>query len=114
MGGNEGKRAGLLRIIVASAAFLSWQLWMVGNSLSFAAARVYLNWFLSREGQAVYQKISERNSLRTDIPKDYLPEAQRIVPKEGVHYIFSALPGYRDLRPIRKLITEALEKAGKK
>jgi len=77
------------------------------------AARLYINWFLSRAGQAVYQKITGRNSLRTDIPKDYLPDAERIVPREGVHYIFSALPEYSDLRPIRRLVTEALEKAGK-
>jgi ABC-type Fe3+ transport system substrate-binding protein len=78
------------------------------------AAKVYLNWFLSREGQMAYQRITERNSLRTDIPKDRLPDAVNIVPKEGVSYIFSALPEYSDLQPIRKLINEALEKAGKR
>lgn len=78
------------------------------------AAKIYLNWFLSREGQMAYQRITERNSLRTDILKDRLPDAANIVPKEGVPYIFSALPEYSDLQPIRKVITEALEKAGKK
>jgi iron(III) transport system substrate-binding protein len=78
------------------------------------AAKVYLNWYLSREGQIAYQRITERNSLRTDIPKDRLPDAANIVPKEGISYIFSALPEYSDLQPIRKLVTEALEKAGKK
>ena len=78
------------------------------------AARVYINWFLSREGQTAYQKITGRNSLRTDIAKDYLPDWKRIVPKQGVSYIFAALPEYSDLAPIRKLITEALEKAGKR
>jgi iron(III) transport system substrate-binding protein len=78
------------------------------------AAKVYLNWYLSREGQTAYQRITERNSLRTDIPKDRLPDAANIVPKEGVPYIFSALPEYSDLQPIRKVVTEALEKAGKK
>jgi iron(III) transport system substrate-binding protein len=77
------------------------------------AAKVYLNWYLSREGQVAYQRITERNSLRTDIPKDRLPDPN-VVPREGVPYIFSALPEYSDLRPIRKLVTEALEKSGKK
>ncbi len=77
------------------------------------AAKVYLNWYLSREGQSAYQRITERNSLRTDIPKDRLPDPN-VVPKDGVPYIFSALPEYSDLRPIRKLVTEALEKSGKK
>jgi len=78
------------------------------------AAKVYINWFLSREGQTAYQKITGRNSLRTDIPKGTLPDWKRIVPKEGVPYIFGPLPEYSDLTPIRKLITEALEKAGKR
>jgi iron(III) transport system substrate-binding protein len=78
------------------------------------AAKIYLNWYLSREGQMAYQRITERNSLRTDIAKDRLPDAANIVPKEGVSYVFSALPEYSDLQPIRKLVTEALEKAGKK
>jgi iron(III) transport system substrate-binding protein len=77
------------------------------------ATKVYLNWYLSREGQIAYQRITERNSLRTDIPKNF-PDAANVVPKEGVPYIFAALPEYGDLQPIRKLITEALEKAGKK
>jgi iron(III) transport system substrate-binding protein len=77
------------------------------------AAKVYLNWYLSREGQIAYQRITERNSLRTDIPKDRLPDPN-VVPKEGIPYIFSALPEYSDLQPIRKLVTEALEKTGKK
>jgi iron(III) transport system substrate-binding protein len=77
------------------------------------AARVYINWFLSREGQSSYQRITGRNSLRTDIAKDNLPDT-RIVPRESIPYIFGALPEYSDLTPIRNLITEALEKAGKK
>ena len=77
------------------------------------AAKVFINWFLSREGQMAYQKVTGRNSLRTDIPKDGLPDPG-IVPKEGKKYIFSALPEYRDLRPIQKLVRKALRETGKK
>lgn len=77
------------------------------------AAKVYLNWYLSREGQIAYQRITERNSLRTDIPKDKLPDPN-VVPREGVPYIFGALPEYSNLEPIRRLVTEALEKSEKK
>lgn len=76
------------------------------------AAKVFLNWFLSREGQIAYQKYEDRNSLRTDISKDTLTD-KNMVPKEGVDYIFSALPEYRDLNPIRKLITEGLQSSKK-
>jgi hypothetical protein len=39
------------------------------------AAKVFLNWLLSREGQIALQKLVEngRNSLRIDIPKDDVP-----------------------------------------
>jgi iron(III) transport system substrate-binding protein len=48
------------------------------------AARVFLNWFLSREGQSLYQEHSVRsgqrnaNSRRTDIPKDVIAPEYRL------------------------------------
>jgi ABC-type Fe3+ transport system substrate-binding protein len=35
-----------------------------------AATKYFINWFLSREGQIYYQKITENFSLRKDIPRD--------------------------------------------
>ena len=53
------------------------------------AAKVLINWFLSREGQTAIQKTGAndpgQNSLREDIPKEYLPASlQR---QRGVKYI---------------------------
>jgi ABC-type Fe3+ transport system substrate-binding protein len=53
------------------------------------AAKVLINWFLSREGQIAVQKTGAGepgyNSLREDIPKEHLPAwAQR---QKGVNYI---------------------------
>ena len=53
------------------------------------AAKVLINWFLSREGQMAVQKTGANepgyNSLREDIPKEHLPaSAQR---QKGVNYI---------------------------
>ncbi len=45
------------------------------------AARYFGNWFLSREGQILYQRITGDNSLRTDIPKDDVTPDDRIDPK---------------------------------
>src|SRR5205814_5682821 len=36
------------------------------------AAKLYVNWLLSRDGQMNYQKFLGKNSLRIDIPKDGL------------------------------------------
>ncbi len=72
------------------------------------AARVYINWFLSREGQRTWQKYTGANSFRTDIPKDMLPLGQAQVPMEGKQYLMTSLPQYEDVKPLRKLVDEAL------
>ena len=48
------------------------------------AAQIFLNWFLSREGQSLYQEYSVKsgqrnaNSRRTDIPKDIIAPEYRL------------------------------------
>lgn len=74
------------------------------------AARVYINWFLSREGQSTWQRYTGNNSLRTDIAKDKLPRSQEQVPREGRSYFISSLPQYEDVTPLRKLVDEVLAK----
>ncbi|HEY7219634.1 MAG TPA: extracellular solute-binding protein [Candidatus Binatia bacterium] len=78
------------------------------------AAKVYLNWFLSRDGQLVWQKLTGRNSFRTDIPKDMIRYKDEQVPKEGAKYLLSSLPQYEDIKPLRKLVDEVLAQAKQK
>ena len=78
------------------------------------AAKVYINWFLSREGQRTWQKYTGANSFRTDIPKDMLPLGQAQVPVEGKQYLMTSLPQYEEVRPLRKLVDEALGAARRK
>ena len=77
------------------------------------AASVFINWFLSRQGQMAWQKHNDRNSLRTDIPKDVLTDWKNRVPQEDGDYLFTNLAEYEDLTPGRKIVEEALKKAGK-
>jgi iron(III) transport system substrate-binding protein len=77
------------------------------------ATKVFVNWVLSKEGQLKWQKKTDNNSLRTDIPKDMLTD-QHSIPKEGVKYLNASLPQYEDVKPILKIVEAALEKAGKK
>ncbi|MBI4488194.1 MAG: extracellular solute-binding protein [Deltaproteobacteria bacterium] len=72
------------------------------------AAKVYINWFLSREGQMTWQKHTGRNSFRTDIPKGVLSFGEVQVPKEGRKYLLTSLPQYEDVKPLRKLVDEIL------
>ena len=74
------------------------------------AAKVFLNWLLSREGQIAYQKLVEsgRNSLRIDIPKDDVPEHARIVP--GAKYILLDDSAFSDLETVRRFVTDVWKK----
>jgi ABC-type Fe3+ transport system substrate-binding protein len=72
------------------------------------AAKVLINWFLSREGQMAIQKTGPdepgHNSLREDIPKEHLPAwAQR---QRGVNYIRLWGPAVWDRTPVTKLVSE--------
>lgn len=78
------------------------------------AAKVYINWFLSREGQMTWQKYTGANSFRTDIAKDMLPLGQAQVPMEGRQYLMTSLPQYEEVKPLRKLVGEALGGAKRK
>ena len=74
------------------------------------AAKVFINWLLSREGQSAYQKFAQggRNSLRIDIPKDDVPLHARIKP--GSKYTLSDNVGYSDLEAVRRLVMEVWKK----
>ncbi len=48
-----------------------------------AAAKCFINWFLSREGQIFYQKLTGNYSLRNDVPRDAVRRKNIIRPKES-------------------------------
>lgn len=76
-----------------------------------SAARLAINWLLSREGQTAFQKISNpgiSNSLRVDIPKDtIMPEYRRV---EGGNYVVTEKPEWMDTAPMLKIVDEVWKK----
>ena len=75
------------------------------------AAKVFINWFLSREGQTVYQEImntatDQVESMREDIPKEPIPAAYRR--RTGVEYVPMFMPERMDPQPIVKLFKETV------
>ncbi len=52
------------------------------------AAKVFINWLFSREGQLVYSKSDQRQSVRVDVPTDHLPSFN--IRKPGITYIKSS------------------------
>ena len=74
------------------------------------AAKVFINWFLSRKGQMALQKLGDMddpaNSRRVDIPKDDIPPDNRLQP--GVKYFDVVKPEYGDMKPIFDLAREIM------
>ena len=60
------------------------------------AAKVYLNWLLSKAGQTVWSKTTNNVSRRLDVPKDHLPDF--ILPVEGVNYPLLHKSKYLEVR----------------
>ncbi|HEY1268277.1 MAG TPA: extracellular solute-binding protein [Candidatus Binatia bacterium] len=96
-----------------------------GGSLSLVkdaphpnAAKVFMNWFLSRRGQIAMQNSNDLygepppNSRRIDIPKDKLLPENRIV--EGRSYIDISGSEYADLTPIFKLAKDIMKNVEQK
>jgi iron(III) transport system substrate-binding protein len=74
------------------------------------AAKVFVNWFLSRQGQMVWQRVMNKvvvegsESMRVDIPKDdVLPEAKRLA---GRNY---RVIGFRDSKPVLKFLDQVMK-----
>jgi ABC-type Fe3+ transport system substrate-binding protein len=75
------------------------------------AAKVFVNWLLSREGQTVFQKVMSqpgdaRDSRRVDVPKDHVPPAERR--RDGMKYFDIDDLNTKDIRPVTKLLDEIL------
>jgi iron(III) transport system substrate-binding protein len=73
------------------------------------AAKLFINWFLSRDGQLLVQQVSANqgdpvDSLRIDIPKDMIPPGYRRREKGKV--IDMDAPEYANDDPVAKLINE--------
>src|SRR5262245_41487733 len=77
------------------------------------AAKVFINWFLSRRGQIALQKYNDLygedppNSRRMDIPKDMLAATNRMI--SGKRYFDVSDPKYADMTPIFNLVKEIMK-----
>ena len=75
------------------------------------AAKVVINWMLSREGQMTWLDYASKteavsDSMREDIPKDKVsPEGRRVL---GTKYLLADQPELMDMKPIYDVIKKAL------
>lgn len=76
-----------------------------------AAAQVFVNWLLSREGQNVFQKAFAEDfslSAREDVAKDHLPSAYRL--NKASKFFPAYKPEYIDTKAALKVIDDTLKK----
>ena len=120
---NAGSEVGKAVQQKLPIGYLDTESWKEGGSSSAAggtlglptraphpnAAKLFVNWFLSREGQLALQKLGRpdaHNSRRIDIPKDDVDLYNRL--EDGKKYFDLAKPEYQDLTPIFKLVKDVL------
>ncbi|HEY3303307.1 MAG TPA: extracellular solute-binding protein [Candidatus Binatia bacterium] len=85
---------------------------LMNNAPHPNAARVFINWLLSREGQTNFQKVMNTpdvvmESMRQDIGKDPIAPERRRAP--GVKYILMDTPERSDQAPVAKLLKEIIK-----
>jgi iron(III) transport system substrate-binding protein len=78
------------------------------------AAKVAINWLLTREGQVTYQRLFTTgeegpDSLRIDIPKDKVPRGNRRPEGDEVRYPFVDRAEWMDMEAIRRFVKETME-----
>jgi iron(III) transport system substrate-binding protein len=72
------------------------------------AARVFINWYLSREGQIAFRQANTEElrvgSLREDLPQEMLPPLARR--RKDKDYLLINRPEWMDFKPIHNLLEE--------
>ncbi|HEY2919345.1 MAG TPA: hypothetical protein VGK77_10170 [Candidatus Binatia bacterium] len=78
------------------------------------AAKVLINWYLSREGQMAMQSVGggSANSRRMDVPKDMVPPRRRL--QDGVRYVEVETAERMSMEPVLNLYNAALAEAEKR
>jgi len=80
-------------------------------------AKVFINWYLSREGQIAFRQANNTQeddtttSMREDLPANVVPEAARR--RKDVDYIEISRHDWMEWKPVGDLITSARQKSGK-
>jgi iron(III) transport system substrate-binding protein len=80
---------------------------LMNNAPHPNAAKVFINWLLSRDGQASFQKVMNTpdlvmESLRVDISKEPIPAEKRR--RAGVNYILMDTPERSNQEPVSRLL----------
>ncbi len=73
------------------------------------AAKLFLNWLLSKEGQMIHSRAYGKASLRLDVPSDFVDPAELLQP--GVDYFFLDEKFYVEDRPTYTKVAQEIFKS---
>lgn len=106
---NEFMKEG--EILSASAA----NIMVMDQAPNSKAGQLFVNWFLSKEGQTLVSRASESSdSLRTDVPNDVVSEEFRILKDRDYFMPFSESKTYStEQRELLKVLRGLVKNAGK-
>lgn len=84
---------------------------LIANAPHLNAAKLFLQWFYTKEGQAIYAKNNRAISVRKDVAQDYLPPDQRYV--EGEPFMMADTEDFtaKGSQEVTKLAKEIFEVA---
>ena len=84
---------------------------LIANAPHPNAAKLFLHWFYTREGQTIYARNNRAVSVRKDVPQDYLPSDQRYV--EGQRFMMADAEDFtaEGSQRVTKLARELFESA---
>jgi len=84
-------------------------IYFIRNAPHPNAAKLFFNWFYTKEGQTIYARDSQVISVRKDVAQDYLPPDERYV--DGQPFMIASVDdytveGFRKILALRKGIFE--------
>src|SRR5258706_250905 len=99
---------------LVNAAEIQSYLELLNKAPNPNAAKLGLNWLLTREGQSAYQRLFAQgndgpDSMRIDIPKDKVPRGNRRPEVDDGRAPFVDRAEWMDQEPISKFVKEVLE-----
>jgi iron(III) transport system substrate-binding protein len=96
-------------VLSASAA----NMWVLDRAPHPNAAKLFVNWALSREGQSLFIKAGQKiDSLRTDVKNDVIEKQYRIDPKANYIVAFADARSPKEQKDIINKLRQIMKDAG--
>ncbi|MEK7215897.1 MAG: ABC transporter substrate-binding protein [Chloroflexota bacterium] len=101
---GAGQNVKGLNFTDAGAVATAGALFLMNRAPHPNAAKLFINWLLTKEGQTIWCNFNSWNSRRLDVP----PSSEEIVPRPGVKYFYAARESTAAAQAASRAFTEKL------